>query len=149
MRSRLFQLLAVVVMVGALVLPSSARAAFLLCNHASAAVEAAFGYNEQSTWVSEGWWQIQPGQCARVYNKPLTQRFYFYYARVLTQSANKESRPPVWEGKYAFCVDSKAFRAEGDGNCEARGLRQQGFHEVDIGPNKRDYTLTFQDGGWR
>ena len=125
-----------------------ANAALLFCNHTKAALEAAFGYREQVDWVSEGWWQIQPGQCARVFNKSLTQRFYFYYARSLA-ATSANHRAPVWDGKYAFCVDTKAFRATGDGNCEERNLRQQGFHEIDLGPNRHDYTLTFDDGSNR
>ncbi len=123
-----------------------AQAAFLFCNRTGSVIEAAFGYREQTSWVSEGWWQIQPGQCARVYGKPLTQRFYFYFAHALAPPSNDGKPPMVWSGKYAFCVDGKAFKAEGDGDCEARGFRQQGFQEVDIGPNMRDYTLTFEDG---
>jgi len=125
---------------------SPAHAAFLFCNKTSQAIEAAFGYRDQTTWISEGWWQIQPGQCARVYGKPLTQRFYFYFAHVLAPPSNNSKQTLVWSGKYAFCVDSKAFRSEGDGNCEARGFREQGFQEIDIGPNTKDYTLTFEDG---
>lgn len=121
-----------------------AQAAFLFCNKTQTPIEATFGYREQVAWISEGWWQIQPGQCARVFNHPLTQRFYFYYAR----SMAKPGAPPamVWGGKYSFCIDDKAFRIEGDGQCEARGYQEKGFQEIDIGPNRRDYSLTFDDG---
>lgn len=128
-----------------LALPLPAKAALLFCNRAQAPIEAAFGYRDQNLWLSEGWWQIQPGQCARITGKPLDQRYYFYYGRTLTtQQSSKQL--PVWSGKYAFCTDNKAFRIEGDGNCEARGYKERGFQEIDIGPNRRDYTLTFNDG---
>lgn len=42
-------------------------------------------------------------------------------------------------------IDKKAFKIEGDGNCEARDYRTQGFHEIDVGMYKKDYTLTFED----
>lgn len=129
--------------------PHAAQAAFLFCNHTQWVIEAAFGSREDGTWTSEGWWQIQPGQCARVSNKPLTQRFYFYYARALTVTPKDEHKRTVWSGKYAFCTDNKAFRIEGDSNCEARGYRQQGFQEVDVGLRQRDYTLTFRDSDGR
>lgn len=122
-----------------------AEAAFQFCNNTRYPIEAAFGYREETAWMSEGWWQIQPGQCARVYNKPLTQRFYFYYGRQLL-SSNEGKPPVVWSGKYAFCADKKAFRSEGDSNCESRGLEQRGFQEVDVGLNQRDYSLSFEDG---
>ncbi len=125
--------------------PLPASAAFLFCNQTKAVVEAAFGSREGGTWISEGWWQIQPGQCARVMNKPLSQRFYFYYARELSVSGKNASAPMIWSGKYGFCTDSKAFKIEGDAGCEERGYRRQGFQDVDVGLRQKDYTLTFRD----
>jgi uncharacterized membrane protein len=124
--------------------PLSAHAAFLFCNKTELSIEAAFGYREASGWVSEGWWQIQPGQCARVFNNQLNQRFYFYYAHELAPIGKDGKKPLAWGGKYAFCADSKAFKIEGDADCESRGYRIQGFQEVDVG-SQRDYTLTFYD----
>jgi uncharacterized membrane protein len=129
--------------------PGPAKAAFLYCNHTQMPIEAAFGYREDVVWLSEGWWVIQPGQCARVFNRPLTQRFYFYYAHVLAPSSPGVRPPMTWAGKYRFCIDDKAFRIEGDGACESRGYKEKGFQEVDIGPNRRNYTLTFEDGSNR
>ncbi|MDD5587314.1 MAG: DUF1036 domain-containing protein [Alphaproteobacteria bacterium] len=130
-----------------LLLPAPAKAAFLFCNRTQMPIEAAFGYREEVVWISEGWWQIQPGQCARVFNRPLTQRFYFYYAHIPVASAPADGKPPLtWAGKYRFCIDDKAFRIEGDGNCDVRGYKEKGFREVDIGPNQRNYSLTFEDG---
>ena len=95
------------------------------------------------TWVSEGWWQIDPNECAHVLGKSLTQRFYFYYARSLTSSV--AGKPPVtWSGKYELCADTKAFRIEGDEDCEQRKYRTIGFQEIDIGSNARDYKLDFK-----
>lgn len=125
--------------------PAPAQAAFLFCNQTKSVIEAAFGSREDGVWISEGWWQIQPGLCARVVNKPLTQRFYFYYARALTLPSKDGKSMLVWSGKYAFCIDSKAFRVEGDSQCEERGYRQQGFQDVDIGVRQKSYTLTFRD----
>lgn len=125
--------------------PAPARAAMLFCNQTRSVIEAALGHRLEGGWMSEGWWQIQPGQCARVYNKPLNQRFYFYYARALTIKAKDGDGVLTWSGKYNFCIDNKAFRIDGDTGCEARGYRPQGFQEVDIGQRQKDYTLTFRD----
>ena len=124
---------------------SSAHAAMIFCNRTQSPLEAALGYRETVDWISEGWWRIEPGQCARVFGKPLTQRFYFYYAAALT-SAAKDKPPVVWKGKYQFCADEKAFKVEGDENCAGRGFQVKGFQEVDVGANTRDYTLDFKDG---
>ena len=135
-----------------LLAPSHARAALVFCNRTQQPIEAALGYRDQGandtldTWISEGWWRIEPGQCSRVYGQQLKERFYFYYATAL--SANSpEQTPFVWAGKYQFCTDIKAFRVEGDGDCEGRGYHARGFQQIDLGPNTRDYTLDFRDGG--
>ena len=130
--------------------PSPASAALSFCNRTKVAIEAALGYradteNKTDEWISEGWWRIESGQCARVYNQPLALRFYFYYAHALSQ-ASKDAPPTVWSGKYTLCTDIKAFRAEGADNCAPRGFQSTGFQELDLGPNVRDYTLDFKDG---
>lgn len=124
------------------------------CNRTAGPVEAALGYRDDGdgsdaqSWVSEGWWRIEPGQCARVYGEPLTQRFYFYYAHALTQ-VSKDTPPTVWSGKYIFCTDDKAFRITGDGDCPTRNFQATGFQELDLGANTRDYTLDFKDSAGR
>ena len=139
--NRLFPALFIVLLA---LLPQPARAAMVFCNHTGAALDAALCYRDQDDWVSEGWWRIEPGQCARVFGKPLAQRFYFYYG--VSLAPHPDSRPPLtWVGKYEFCTDTKAFHATGDEDCESRNLRTQGFREIDIGTNVRDYTLDFKD----
>jgi uncharacterized membrane protein len=123
-----------------------AQAAFLFCNKTQTLVEAAFGYREQIEWISEGWWKIEPGQCARVFSAPLMQRFYFYFARVLAPPSPDGKPPTTWAGKFSFCIDTKAFKIQGDGSCESRGFQEKGFQEIDIGTGKHDYTLNFEDG---
>lgn len=131
-------------------MPHPANAAMVFCNKTKEPVEAAIGYRDTADednhedWFSEGWWRIEPGQCSRVYNEPLRQRFYFYYAASLS-TPTPEHRPFMWGGKYEFCTDNKAFRVQGDGNCEARGFKAKGFQQIDVGINIRDYTLDFRD----
>ena len=133
-------------------MPSHALAAMVFCNRTQLPLEAALGHREKHEgeegdfWVSEGWWRIDPGQCSRVFGQPLKERFYFYHATALT-SAAPDKKPFVWQGKYQFCVDNKAFKIEGDGDCEGRGYRVKGFQQIDLGPTAKDYTLDFKDGG--
>lgn len=140
--------LALVIVAAVTVLtPLPARAAFVFCNQTKITIEAAFGHRDDKLWVSEGWWQIQPGQCSRVLNKPLKQRFYFYYARELPSAAPVDGsrKPLIWSGKYPLCSNTKAFRIEGDNDCEKRDYRVTMFQGIDIGTVRRDYTLNFQD----
>lgn len=138
------------VLTGTVLAALPADAAMSFCNRTSGPIEAALGYRDDSDnnaqdWISEGWWRIESGQCARVYGQPLTQRFYFYYAHALTQVV-KDSPPTAWSGKYIFCTDDKAFRVTGDGDCQTRNYSPTGFQELDLGANTRDYTLDFKDG---
>lgn len=134
-------------LLGALLLlhTPKAYAAMVFCNRTQAPLEAALGYRETTDWVSEGWWRIEPGQCARVFGQPLTERFYFYYATSLVRPS-KDKPPFTWSGKYEFCTDTKAFKVTGDGDCESRNYQTKGFQEIDLGPNAHDYTLDFKDG---
>lgn len=124
----------------------------VFCNRTMQPLEAALGHREQGQgdegdiWISEGWWRIEPGQCSRVYGEPLKERFYFYHATALSPNAVGK-KPFVWQGKYQFCTDAKAFKIEGDGDCEGRGYRVKGFAQVDIGAGTKNYTLDFKDGG--
>ena len=140
-----------VVLIGGITMawPAPAQAAMSFCNRTKGPLEAALGYRDSDndkgeSWISEGWWRIEPGQCSRVYGQPLSQRFYFYYAHALTQVA-RDKPPTVWAGKYIFCTDDKAFRVSGDGDCATRSLQSTGFQELDVGSNSRDYTLDFRD----
>ena len=120
----------------------------VFCNRTRGPVEAALGYRDPDGWVSEGWWKIEPGQCARVLGGVLNQRFYFYYARAL--SSPYRNRPPfTWSGKYQFCTDVKAFHIQGDGDCETKGYISREFQQIDLGGTVRDYTLDFKDNNER
>jgi uncharacterized membrane protein len=135
---------------GLMGMPESAHAAMIFCNRSSAAIEAALGYREmdedhKQQWISEGWWHIEPGQCSRVYGKPLTQRFYYYYG-VSLATPPRDKTAMTWGGKFQFCADTKAFRATGDSACDKQGLQSKGFQQIDVGANTRDYTLDFHDG---
>jgi uncharacterized membrane protein len=136
-------LFTLVVAFGVLFPTASAQAALVFCNHTKAPLEAAVAYRDEDEWVSEGWWRIEPGLCVRTFNKPLTQRFYYYYARSLGKPPVEGKGPVTWEGKDPFCIDDKAFLITGDEPCEKRHYRTQGFHKIDLGTNVRDYTLNF------
>ena len=119
-----------------------ALAAMVFCNHTQTALDVAFGRHETKQWISEGWWRIEPSQCARVYSRPLSERTYFYYA-ASAHGQTKRDEPVVWGGVYKFCTSSKAFRAKGNEHCESKGLEEKGFQMVDIGSNFKNYTLNF------
>jgi uncharacterized membrane protein len=141
--------IALVLLAVVLIPVQAAHAALVFCNRTQQPIEAALGYrgtleSGAEDWISEGWWRIEPGLCSRVYGEALNQRFYFDYAVALASSAHDRA-PYIWSGKYQFCVDTKAFRVESDGDCEGRGYQTKGFQQIDVGLNTRDYTLEFKD----
>lgn len=150
-RRHFLPLIAAVLVFAAFLSGHAAHAALVYCNRTQQPIEAALGYRGPmvdgvSSWISEGWWRIEPGQCSRVYGQSLKQRFYFYYGIAkIAQSPDKQ--PIVWSGKFRFCTDAKAFRIEGDEDCEGRGYLARGFQQLDIGANVHDYTLDFRDAG--
>jgi len=123
---------------------TGAHAALLFCNHTPVILEAALGYRQQEQWMSEGWWQLQPGQCARVLNKSLEQHYYFYYARALSAAPKMANAPQLWEGPYPFCTNGKAFKIQGDNDCKRRGFEKKGFAGFEIDGKQKSYTVTFE-----
>ncbi len=103
-------------------LPLPAHASIMFCNRTPTPLEAAIGYQDKGKkWISEGWWRIEPGLCARVYSKPLDDKNnYFYYAHSIV--AAKDAQPFVWDGDYRFCAAIKAFRTESADDCEKKGF---------------------------
>ncbi|TNJ48185.1 DUF1036 domain-containing protein [Phaeobacter sp. B1627] len=106
----------------------SAQAALDLCNDTDAEHAVAVGYKDRLGWTSQGWWQVSPGECARVVPGPLLHRFY--YLRVETEGWTFR------DDKLAFCVADRIFTIDGDSNCARRGYRQEGFARIDIGPDR-------------
>lgn len=90
-----------------------------ICNRYSEKMNVAFGYLEipdnrhrssssrYNTWVAEGWYNLDPGECAQVYAHELWRRNlnYYYYA--------KTPGGAVWSAKQGegarFCVSSRKF----------------------------------------
>lgn len=120
--------IAILVAGGMVFLAQPAKAWFELCNQSSYYMYAAFGYHNGSDWVSEGWWDLNPGQCATVYEGRLTETKYYVYAESHEQDV-------VWDGDYPFCAQDDAFTIAGDQNCKSRGYYELGFLEVDVGEN--------------
>jgi uncharacterized membrane protein len=137
---RLLPICAVIVAI----LPFPAQASMMFCNRTQTPIEAAIGYQDKGNkWISEGWWRIEPGLCARVYSKPLEQKNnYFYYAHSIV-APKDNSQPFVWDGDYRFCAAIKAFRTESTDDCEQKGYLTKGFRKIDIAPKNADYMLEF------
>lgn len=140
-------------------LPAKANAWFDVCNRSNKRVTVAFGYRNSvdnreptassigASWISEGWWSLNSGNCARVYPHELWRRNRYYY--VFAKSTDGRL---VWRGNTPFCVVSRAFTLlnvgnlcrdanSSDGLAEPRDARYESFQQVDIGGGRvQNYT---------
>jgi uncharacterized membrane protein len=107
-----------------------------ICNDTAELQSIALGYKGAGDWLSRGWWNIQPGDCATVVSGPLNKRYYYYFA---------DSPSKTFRGQnYHFCADDRVFEILGDTDCVDRGHQRLNFREIDVGDTATAYTLTLQ-----
>ena len=124
----------VLLAVGLASLAGAAQAGLTVCNKTAYVQGVSIGYKSGNNWVSEGWWNIDPGRCATVVGGALKNRYYYYRAEV--------DGGPFDGGGYYFCTTPSAYTIVGDANCRGRGYDRENFREVDTGSQARDFTLT-------
>lgn len=105
--------------------PGLAQAGLEICNGTAERQSVSIGYKSGEDWVSEGWWNIAPGDCAEPVTGALTNRYYYYRATSAGQSFAGDG--------YSFCTQSDAFTIVGDADCEARGYQTGDFAVIDTG----------------
>ncbi|MDE4131924.1 DUF1036 domain-containing protein [Phaeobacter sp. QD34_3] len=111
-----------------------ALAGLEICNDADKSLSVAIGYADGKTWVSKGWWNIDPGACKTPLSGDLKNRYYYYRANA--------SGSPFASGDYTFCTTSSAFTIAGDTECGNRGYETTGFRKLDTGETAKHFTLT-------
>ncbi len=117
----------------------AAQAALEICNRTSVLQTVAIGFKGEKDWTSEGWWNIDPGNCAIVLAGDLTRQYYYYYA---------ESKNEDFQGQdYRFCASDDVFTIVGDTSCEERGYDTLSMREIDTGPSATSFTVTLVDDG--
>ena len=115
-----------------------AQAGLSVCNDIGARASVAIGYKaDDGRWTSEGWWVVEPGECARVIGGDLPKRYYYWHAT--TSAGTFES------ANYMFCTSPREFTIQGDTNCNVRGYDRVGFNQLDVG-DATDFTLHLAPG---
>jgi uncharacterized membrane protein len=117
---------------GLFVAPGIARAGLEICNDTQARQTVAIGYKQGDDWVSEGWWNIDPGACSTPVSGDLKNRYYYY----LSKSSGWE----FMDGNIAFCTESDVFTIVGDQDCAQRGYEKSLFRKIDTGKTARQFT---------
>ena len=107
------------------------KADYNVCNKDTKIAYVAIGLNENNKWVTQGWYNLEPGECKIIISGALN-KFYYIFA--------KDPDGVPWSGKTTMCINSKErFRIEGYEDCLARGWEQAQFFQVDTN-NKADHT---------
>lgn len=128
-----------------------ASAQLRLCNSTSkpvsVAVLAPAGLPSARVWNSEGWWNLAPGSCKNAVGGPLTNRYYYYFARRsdgLAWSATDASN-----GAVLSCINDEQFTIQQiESSCESRGFQSVYFRKEDLGAGSvSTHTLTFSVDG--
>lgn len=112
---------------------SEAVADLKLCNSTAGRVGVALGYQGESGWATEGWWNIPAQSCETVLKGGVPSRFLYVYAV-------DYDRGGEWGGNKYMCTADKSFRIVDTKDCQQRGHRRTGFFEVDTGTAK-DWTI--------
>jgi len=115
-----------------------ADASLTFCNQASEgkAAYVAIAYSlGNNNWKSQGWLNIQPGECATAVEGPLKNRYYYF---------GETDGDYVWRGDNRFCVSSKQFQLTGsDKKCSGANTRWEKFLEIDT-KDSADFTMNLK-----
>lgn len=132
-------------------LSSPAYAWFNVCNKSADKAFVAFAYLEIGArrpdifgnpgppqfpkgWTSEGWWNLDSGECTQVYPHSLRERNSIYYVYAETSDGYS------WSGSQPFCtINSRFTLGRADRVCGGAGTRKS-FIKVDVGGVK-NYTF--------
>lgn len=110
-----------------------------ICNQTNEVQSVSIGFEGDEGFMSQGWWNIDPDDCALVIAGELERRYYYYRSEV-------NAGPFEGEG-YMFCTLPKVYEIIGDSNCESRGYDTESFSEIDTGPTALGYTLNISADG--
>lgn len=88
-------------------------------------------------WTTEGWLNLEEGECGNLIQGKLTNRYYYYFAETEGDS--------VWKGDNRFCVSSNKFTfARADKQCKGANSRWEEFRELDTGKETDNFTLDLE-----
>ena len=104
------------------------------CNESPNTKAVSIGYRGDEDWTSEGWWNVDPGQCTTTISDALTKTYYYYRAEVNGGEFNGEN--------YTFCTTPEAYTIVGDTECEARGYAKETFTEIVLTEGTTGHTVT-------
>lgn len=123
---------------------SEAHAWLRICNRTTELISVAYGSQTVSinstSLRSQGWWNIQPNDCATVLSGSAATDDAFDSAFRLFYHAHSASGGLVWAGNNQFCVQHNVFDLTTNGTLCPSGFYREGFRQINSG-NNANYTL--------
>ena len=121
---------------------------FSVCNKTNDQLRVAVGYDDRDLgMVSEGWWDLQAGECTNIKAPDgRDHKYYFLYARGergrewTSLDTNEEGSFCVRNSNFSFV--NRSFEREGKLVCERRGATSIRFRRIDT-MNAPKYTYDF------
>ena len=105
---------------------SSSWGAYALCNETSYFLESALAQKTEEGWVSQGWFNLFPGDCHVVEEALQNPRVYYVHARALFGDA-------TFGGEHVFCTrEENVFRILGRHGCHEDEYTTAGFARVSV-----------------
>lgn len=123
----------------AFLMQTSAHADLRLCNQTPNRAGVAIGYQDGTTWVTEGWFNLKGNGCEIILKGKLNSRYYYVFAV-------DYDRGGEWSGSNYLCTRDQEFSIRGPQDCYARGFERSGFLEIDTG-EQADWTIELGEGG--
>ena len=127
---------AAVLLLSAAFHPSPALASLRVCNDSGEKISVAVAYfgSDSEGWTTEGWWNLNDGDCASPIKGDLDNRYYYLYA---------DGDKHTWTGDYTNCVDpDNSFTLNhADSDCN---YAKKSFFKIDTGTTATSYTYTFK-----
>ena len=97
-----------------------APAGYTVCNDAREPLLVALGQIDKGNAVSQGWWTLPAGACAKAITTPLASEAVYLLAQ-------RKSGGTLVGGPQRFCTTTAAFEIHGNANCAQRGFVDSGF----------------------
>lgn len=120
-------------LIDALIEDANAREAKLglfYCNKTDNAVWSAVAEPEEGeTYLSKGWWKLEPGDCAKIIKGALEKDHYYVYG-LIEDPAGERS---IAGGDKSFCVNLVMFSTRSDLSCADQELDEAQFRRIEIG----------------
>ena len=106
------------------VIARPAVAEFHVCNDTDMRAHAAVGFWDNTAYVTQGWYTVDPKSCIVVFEGPLQWQWYYVYAE---SDLDAEGYFTAWVGSTMLCVDPVPSNFQISGEAD---ICSTAFHEI-------------------